>query len=121
MKRRKRLSRAERDRMLLEQNGTCCVAGCKESDGLIEEHSTPFTMTGRKADQLMCKAHHDLKTFGKPHVKADGDLSKIAKTKRIANGKTQFDKRKAAGGTRIKSPGFVTWLKKKFTGEVVKR
>lgn len=81
----------------------------------------PFAITGAPADQLMCKRHHDEKTYGKPHVKVDGDLSKLAKMKRHRDGKTQFDKRKAAGGSRIPKRGFVTWLKKKLDGTVEPR
>jgi hypothetical protein len=127
MSKRRRLSRAERERLLLEQGGCCCVWGCSESENLIEEHSTPHALTGAKADQLMCKRHHDEKSFGAKHVKVDGDLSKIAKARRIANGKTQHDKRVNRGFSLIQSArkligrGFRTDVKRKFDGTTVKR
>lgn len=110
---RTRLSPTERAAMLARQGGCCVVWGCTETRGLIEEHSTPHAWSGGKADQLMCVAHHKEKTRA--------DIKAIAKVRRIARGKTQYDKRKKAGGTRIKSPGFAK-LRKKFDGSVeVKR
>lgn len=113
---RRALSPKERAALLSAQGGCCCVWGCTETKGLEGEHSTPHALGGdAKPDQLMCKAHHRAKTFG-----LRGDISSIAKAKRIANGKTQFDKRKAKG-SRIKSRGFDKTRSKKFSGEVVKR
>ena len=99
--------------MLARQGGCCVVWGCTETRGLIEEHSTPHTWTGAKADQLMCTACHKQKT--------KLDAGRIAKTRRIANGKTQYDKRAAKGGTRIKSRGFDKTRSKKMDGTVEPR
>lgn len=110
---RQRLTPTERAAMLARQGGCCVVWGCDETRGLIEEHSSPHTWTGAKADQLMCVAHHKQKTRA--------DIKAIAKARRIARGKTQFDKRKAKGGTRIPKRGFSKLLRKKMDGSVVGR
>jgi pyruvate/2-oxoglutarate dehydrogenase complex dihydrolipoamide dehydrogenase (E3) component len=107
---RSRLTPAERAAMLARQGGCCVVWGCAGTRGLIEEHSTVHTWTGEKADQLMCVAHHKEKT--------KRDIKAIAKVRRIVYKKTQFDKRKKAGGTRIKSRGFSKLWRKKFNGSV---
>ena len=106
---RRRLTPTERAAMLARQGGCCVVWGCTETRGLIEEHSTVHAWTGAKADQLMCVQHHKEKT--------KRDIKAIAKVRRFVYKKTQFDKRKAAGGTRIKSHGF-SKLRKKFDGSV---
>ena len=110
---RTRLTPTERAAMLARQGGCCVSWGCTETRGLIEEHSTPHTWTGAKADQLMCTTCH------KPKTKLDA--GRIAKTRRIANGKTQYDKRAAKGGTRIKSRGFDKTRSKKMDGTVEPR
>ena len=110
--RRVKLTPASRAALLEGQGGCCVVWGCTETRGLIEEHSTPFTWTGAKPDQLMCVACHKAKTRA--------DIKKIAKVRRIRNGKTQADKRKA-NGSRMKSRGFDKTRSRKFSGEVVKR
>lgn len=109
---RRRLTPTERAAMLARQGGCCVVWGCTETRGLIEEHSTPFAWRADKPDQLMCVQHHKEKT--------KLDIKAIAKVRRIVYKKTQFDKRKAKGGTRIKSRGFSN-LRKKFDGSVRER
>lgn len=60
----------------------------------------------------MCAACHAIKTTR--------DIKNIAKVRRIANGKTQFDKRKL-NGSRIHGRGFDKTRTKKFSGEVVRK
>jgi hypothetical protein len=103
---RARLTKEERRKMLADQGGLCIGWGCTEWRGLIEEHSTPFTWTGQKADQLMCGACHKIKTRA--------DIKAIAKVKRIRRGKRPAKR-------PIKSRGFDKSLSKKMSGEVVKR
>ena len=110
---RTRLTPTERAAMLARQGGCCVVWGCTETHGLIEEHSVVFAWTGARADQLMCVAHHKEKT--------KRDIKAIAKTRRILYKKTQFDKRKKAGGTRIKSRGFDKTRSKKMDGSVARK
>jgi len=116
---RRRLTPAERAALLTQQGGLCVTWGCTESRALIEEHSTPFTWTGAKADQLMCAACHKAKTRD--------DIKKIAKVRRIKNGKTQADKR-AVNGPKLRSNlklqgrGFDRTLTKSIsTGKVTRR
>jgi len=53
--------------------------------------------------------------------KARKETRYIAKTRRIANGKTQYDKRASKGGTRIKSRGFDKTRSKKMDGSVTRK
>ena len=107
---RARLSPTERAAMLERQGGCCVSWGCTETRGLIEEHSTPFAWTGGAATQLMCAACHKEKT--------KRDIKAIAKVRRIARGKTQFDKR-ARDGAKLKGKGFQGW--RDFAGNVIRK
>lgn len=80
--------------------------GCTETRGLIEEHSTPFTWTGAKADQLMCVTCHKIKTLR--------DVKNIAKVKRLQRGRKPTKR-------PIKSRGFDKTRSRKMDGTVVKR
>lgn len=88
--RRLYLTNRERERMLEEQGGKCCVEGCEETDNLIAEHSTPNALRYGKPDQLMCAACHKIKTLR--------DVKNIAKAKRLS-GETmsQYDRRRKYG------------------------
>ena len=101
---RRRLTKAARAAMLERQGGCCCVFGCTETEGLIEEHSVVFAWTGEAADQLMCPAHHKLKTAL--------DIGRIAKVKRLRKG-PKCAKRK------IRSRGFDKTRRKKMDGTVM--
>ncbi|WP_167755558.1 hypothetical protein [Vitreimonas flagellata] len=52
------LTQREYDALLEAQGGTCCVAECEETEGLIAEHSTPNALRPGKPYQLMCVACH---------------------------------------------------------------
>ena len=86
------LTAREDDALLKRQRGTCCVRGCKATEGLIAEHSTPNAIYPGKPDQLMCKPCHKVKTLR--------DVKAIAKMKRL-NGTTtsQYERRKKFGPT----------------------
>ena len=92
------LTQREYDALLEEQNFTCCVEGCEESEGLIGEHSTPEVWRHSKPDQLMCAAHHKVKTRS--------DIKKIWKVKRL-NGEvlSQYERRKKFGA-QLRGRGF---------------
>lgn len=114
---RRRLSLSARAALLKKQDGRCCVRGCTETRGLIEEHSTPFTWTGALPDQLMCVPCHKEKTRR--------DIKNIAKVRRISGGKTQADKRATRGpklrsNAKLKSRGFDKSLSKKMNGTVTR-
>jgi hypothetical protein len=104
--RRARLTPRERAALLQRQGGCCVSWGCTETRGLIEEHSTPFTWTGEKADQLMCVACHKAKTRR--------DIKAIAKVKRLQRGRKPTKR-------PIKSRGFDKTRSRKMNGEVVRK
>ncbi len=115
---RKYLTKRERAQKALDQKGLCgCGCGNKLVPGAIGEHTFPVALgNDEKPDALYNPDCADEKTNG-----LMGDKTKIAKVKRHRNAKTQYDKRKAAGGSRIKGAGFRKDVKKKMSGEVVKR
>ncbi len=113
---RKYLTDSERHALLERQAGMCAREGCTSEGPFEADHSTPNALQAGKPDQLLCIPCHRRKTFG-----LRGDISNIAKAKRIAEGRTQADKRAAAGGSRIRGRGFDKTLSKKMNGEVVKR
>lgn len=101
--RRLYLTPREMQAMLSEQNGRCFK--CKgEGPDFIAEHSVPVALgNDQKPDCLLCADCARKKTYG-----LRGDISNIAKVKRIRNGKTQHDKR-LEHGSRIKGRGFQGW------------
>lgn len=84
------LTQREYDDLYKRQGRKCCVAGCTESEGLTGEHSTPEKWRHTKPDQLMCVAHHKIKT--------KRDIKNIWKVKRL-NGEalSQYERRKKFG------------------------
>lgn len=92
------LTQREYDELLEKQNGRCCVEGCEQSEGLIGEHSTPEKWRHAKPDQLMCVAHHKIKTRS--------DIRRIWKVKRL-NGEamSQYERRKKFG-SQLRGRGF---------------
>ena len=84
------LTAREYEALLLKQDGKCCVDECEETEGLIAEHSTPWTWRRGKPDQLMCAKCHKVKTLR--------DIKAIWKTKRL-NGEVfgQYERRKKFG------------------------
>lgn len=116
---RKRLTKAEFKAMWDDQNELCgcgCGLPLSKEEGTVQEHTFAVALgNGEKPDAIYRKPCADKKTYG-----PRGDLTVIARTKRYREARTQFDKRKAAGGSRIKSRGFDKSLTKKMNGEVVK-
>lgn len=92
------LTQREYDALLNAQGGACCVEGCDETEGLQAEHSTPDVWRHGKPDQLMCAAHHKIKTRS--------DIKKIWKVKRL-NGEamSQYERRKKFG-SKLRGRGF---------------
>ena len=92
------LTAREYDALLKRQHGRCCARGCKATEGLIAEHSTPNAVYPGKPDQLMCRPCHKVKTLR--------DVKAIAKMKRL-NGTTmsQYERRKKFG-PQLKGRGF---------------
>lgn len=92
------LTQREYDALYEAQGRTCCIGGCAESAGLVGEHSTPEKWRHAKPDQLMCVAHHKIKTRG--------DIKAIWKVKRL-NGEalSQYARRKKFG-SQLRGRGF---------------
>lgn len=64
-----------------------CKVRLTAEDRIIWEHFTPVALGGATSMQNVAPVHHSCackKTNGAGHVKVDGDISKIAKSKRIA-------------------------------------
>ncbi len=99
--------------MLERQQGLCASPGCLSEGPFHADHSTPNALKPGKPDQLLCVACHKKKTFG-----LRGDISNIAKAKRIGDGRTQADKR-AKNGAKLKGARFRGW--RNFAGKVVTR
>lgn len=92
------LTAREYDALLERQHGRCCVLGCKASEGLIAEHSTPNAVYPGKPDQLMCKSCHKVKTLR--------DVKAIAKMKRLNGTRTSQYERRKKFGAKLKGRGF---------------
>lgn len=106
--------------MLERQHGLCASPGCMSEGPFEADHSTPQALKPGKPDQLLCVDCHRRKTFG-----LRGDVSNIAKARRIAEQRTQYDKRKLRGpklksAGKIKSRGFDKLLRKKMDRTVVR-
>ena len=98
--------------MLERQQGLCAAPGCMSEGPFEADHSTPHAWDDKKPDQLLCIECHRTKT--------KADIKKIAKVKRIAGGRTQYDKRQERG-SRLQSRGFDKSLSKKMDGSVVRK
>lgn len=112
-----KLTEREFREMLARQGGLCATPGCMSIGPFDADHSTPNAIERGKPDQLLCGPCHKVKTFGRRHL-STGDVSKVAKVKRLRDARTQYDKRKA-NGSKLKGQGFKGW--RTFAGAVVKR
>lgn len=124
---RAKLTPKERVQLWQAQRGLC-GCGCGEplrdkDEGVVGEHVWWFVALGNdgKPDKFYRKPCARKKTNG-----PRGDLNVIAHVKRLAEGRTQADKRAERGpklrsNAKLKSRGFDKSLSKKFSGEVVKR
>lgn len=110
------LTPREKKAMLIAQAGKC-ARGCGRGGPFIAEHTVPVALgNDQKPDCLLCVPCALLKTNG-----LRGDINTIAHVKRLREGRTQFDKRKEAGGSRIRGRGFDKSVSKRMNGEVVRR
>jgi hypothetical protein len=107
------LTPREMQAMLAAQGGVCFASHCGSAGPFIGEHWFPVALgNASKPDCLLCVPCAKKKTNG-----LRGDISTIAKVKRIANGRTQYDKR-SERGSKLKSGGFKGW--RRMNGDVVK-
>lgn len=83
---------------LLEAQGHVC-ANCKRPAArYIGEHTVPVALgNDAKPDALWCEPCARRKTFGDDGLR--GDISAIAKAKRISERRTQYDRRKKFGAS----------------------
>ena len=105
MEKRKPLTRLQFARLALEQEGKCACCGERldfhKPRQIVDEHVQPlFSAGSNEMDnrQLWCVTCATEKTRK--------EAPSRAKVRRFEGKKTQADKRKAAGGSRIKSRGF---------------
>jgi hypothetical protein len=124
---RAKLTPKERTAMWSAQRGLC-GCGCGEplnqrDEGVVGEHVWWFVSLGNsgKPDKLYRKPCARRKTNG-----PRGDLNVIAHVKRIAEGRTQHDRRNERGpklrsNQKLQSKGFDKSLSKSFSGKVSPR
>ena len=122
---RKRLTPKERTAMWSAQKGLCgcgCGVALNASEGTVGEHRYWFVSLGcsEKPDALFRRPCAMKKTAG-----ARGDSNTIAHVKRLAEGRTQHDRRNEHGAklrsnSKLKSRGFDKSLSKKMNGEVIR-
>jgi len=105
VEKRKPLTRLEFARLALAQDGKCAKCADRldfiKPRQIVDEHLHPLAdgggneMDNRALYCVDCAKNKTLK-----------EVTPRARSKRYAEGRTQADKRKAAGGSRIKSRGF---------------
>lgn len=103
MTRRLYLSASEMRELLVAQHGVCASPGCGSEGPFEADHSTPNALKAGKPDTLLCVPCHRRKSYG-----LRGDISNIAKAKRIGDKRTQHDRRLEHGPT-MHSKGFSSW------------
>lgn len=110
--RRASLTPKERREMIARQGYACFIFGCTEKPEVAEHWTCVAIGNDQKPDCMLCKWHAKEKTRL--------DMGRIAKVKRLRNGKTQYDKRKARG-SKMKSRGFDRTKTKRMDGTVTPR
>lgn len=107
---RRPLTRLQFARLALEQDGKC--ACCSERldflgrRKIVDEHLHPIADHLEGAPDPNRMDNRALYCVDCAKQKTRKEAPARAKSKRYAEGRTQADKRKAAGGSRIKSRGF---------------
>ena len=112
-------------RWLAQQQENRCGCGCgdKLERDAIGEHTTPVALgNDKRPDALYNYDCAYAKTYGKPG-RIGGDIRDIAHIKRLAEGRTQFDKRQRNGAKlksngRLQGRGFDTSLRRRMDGTV---
>ncbi len=119
MQKRKPLTRSQLATLILSQEGRCKACGERldfaKKGQVVDEHLCPLAEGGTNETEnraLYCKPCATAKTIKEAPARA--------KSKRIAEGRTQADRR-AQRGPQIKSRGFDTRYRKKMNGTTVRR
>lgn len=118
MTRRKPLTRSQLATLILSQEGRCKACGERldfsRPKQVVDEHLCPLAEGGTNETEnraLYCKPCATAKTIKEAPARA--------KSKRIAEGRTQADRRKQRGPT-IKGRGFSKEYRKRMDGTVLK-
>jgi hypothetical protein len=129
VKRRAPTAREKRE-ISLRQNGVCFLDGCEKPIAVYEHWTMVAIGNGDAPDCGLCEDHADIKTYGGQDGAmwraVGGDIRDIAHVKRLAEGRTQADKRAERGpklrsNQKLKSRGFDCSLRKSFSGKVTAR
>lgn len=107
MTKRKPLTRREFGLLLVRQDCRCECCGGKldfsREKQVVDEHLMPLAEGG--SNDLDNRAFYCVDCAKEKTIK---EATPRARSKRYAEGRTQFDKRKARGGSSIKSPAVST-------------
>ena len=101
---RKPLTRLQFARLALEQEGKCACCGERldfSPRQIVDEHLHPLADGG--GNEITNRALYCYECAKGKTVK---EVTPRARSLRYAEGRTQYDKRKKAGGSRIRSRGF---------------
>ena len=102
MEKRKPLSRREFGLLIIQQEGKCGKCACRldftQPKRVVDEHLHPLADGG--GNEITNRALYCYECAKGKTVK---EVTPRARSKRYAEGRTQYDKRKAAGGSRIRS------------------
>lgn len=118
-------TRREKREIAQRQGDLCFFWGCSNPIEIYEHWATVALGNDGPPDCGVCEGHAGMKTYGGKYGDdwraVGGDIRDIKHTRKIAEGRTQFDKRKRAGGSRIKGRGFDKAHSRKFDGTVVRK
>jgi len=99
---RRSLTDAERHAMLERQGGLCAARDCMSEGPFIAEHWVPVALGNEeKPDCLLCEACAHKKSFG-----LRGDISNIAKAKRLSGETSSQWSRRQLHCSSLRSAGF---------------
>lgn len=131
MKAKRRAPTAREKREInARQNDVCFYDGCEEPIAIYEHWETVALGNDGPPDCGVCTGHADMKTYGGAYGQqwraVGGDIRDIKHTRKLAEGRTQADKRakngpKLKSNSKLRSRGFDKSLAKKLDGTVVRK
>mgnify|MGYP001566364073 FL=1 len=119
---RRALTKRERAAMWTDQGGACKRCSGPLGQGFVAEHWVMVALgNAAKPDCLLCKTCAHEKTNG-----PRGDITTYHRAKRLAEARTQYDKRKRngpklKGGAKLAGRGLDKTKRKTMSGKVVPR
>jgi len=115
---------AEKRAITQRQDGECFLENCHAPIAVFEHWTMVAIGNDGPPDCGLCEAHADIKTYGGNDSEmwraVGGDIRDIHHTRRLAEKRTQHDRRNERG-SQMRSRGFDKTRSKKFNGEVVSR